>query len=282
MMKRGAKKKAAPPFGSEGGNTDCAKPPQTQPQNQLSAKTEKDSYRRSRQLFKDYEKNLRGWMVRDARSELDRAINHCTQNVINHVEENKIPSEQLPVALRDPTTSKEFVKSFGGCCMIESLMDWLIRAAREKDIESVEVLCSVAYETCAALRDIITKHSGTDAQRERLAEIARVNSAFPLLVRMHTKANKDAVQALQRMGLGEKSWIDTDASKKYGVDSQLNRYLVRLIPHLQRFCEIDVQGPVHQNSLFALPMLERLFETRTGSKRFRQRKATFSKNRSTA
>jgi hypothetical protein len=118
-------------------------------------------------------------MVRDARSELARAINNCTQNVINHVERNKIPSEHLPVVLRDPTTLKEFVKSFAGCCMIEGLMDWLIRAAREKDTESVEVICSVAYETCAALRDIITKHSGTDAQRERLADIAKQILPFP-------------------------------------------------------------------------------------------------------
>ena len=58
------------------------------------------------------------------------------------------------------------------------------------------------------------------------------------------------MQALERMGLGERSWIDTDASKKYGVDSEVNRYLVRLLPHLQRFCEIDVQGPVYQDSLF--------------------------------
>ena len=77
------------------------------------------------------------------------------------------------------------------------------------------------------------------------------------------------------MGLGEGSWIDTDASKKYGVDSELNRYLVRLLPHLERFCEIDVQGPVYQNSLFSLPMLENCSDPEKAKNAFDNAKRLF-------
>ena len=228
-------------------------------------------------MFEEYEKSLRGWMVRDARSELVRAINNCSQNVMAHIEEEKIPSQQLPVALRDPAMSKNFVKSFAGHSMIDWLIGCTVRAARGGDTESVEMLCGVAYETCAVLRDISTKHYGTDAQRERLAEIAKVNSAFPVLVRRHMRANKVLMQALERMGLGDKSWIRTDPGKKYGVDSPLNRYLIRVIPDLQQFCDIDLKGSIHQHSVRALPMLESCRDARLAQAAFDSARALFIK-----
>ena len=214
-------------------------------------------------------------MVRDAHLELAKAINKCAQNVMAHIEEEKIPSKQLPVALRDHAMSRNFAKSFAGQCMIDWLIGCIIRAARGGDTESVEMLCSVAYETCAVLRDIVTKHSGTDAQRDRLSEIAKCNSAFPLLVRLHTKANREPMEVLRGMGLGAASWIDADKRKKFGVDSDLNRYLVRSIPHVQRFCQININGSIHQNAIFALPSLESCSDSEKAKNAFDNAKKLF-------
>jgi hypothetical protein len=50
---------------------------------------------------------------------------------------------------------------------------------------------------------------------------------------------------------------------------------VRLLPHLQRFCEIDVQGPVYQDSLFSLPMLENCSDPEKAKNAFDNAKRLF-------
>ena len=100
--------------------------------------SEENFYAESRQLFESYRESLRGWMARDAHSELEKAINNCVQNVIDHVENEKIPSERLPPNLRDPTTSTNFVKFFAAQSMIEALVGVTIGAAKRGHTEPVE------------------------------------------------------------------------------------------------------------------------------------------------
>lgn len=252
MAKRPARKKT-PPVGGGGEHTGGSKPSRSQPN-----ANKQSSYAHSLQLLKDLEESPLGLMIRNARWELEKAIYNFRENLKKHIGENRVTSEQLPAALRNPTAFNERVNLFAVGRMAEYSMECLIQGARDpsiKDTEATEVLYILAFDACAALRDIITRHSGTDAQRETLARLVKSNSSFPLLFRRHTKANKDAMQALETMGFGEKSWIHTAPGKKYGVDSELNRYLVRVIPHLQRFCEIGLQSP-EQHLPLAVPRLD--------------------------
>jgi hypothetical protein len=272
MAKRSPRKKRSPVGGGEE-DAGGAKSPRSQPNGDKQS-----SYMRSRQLLKDLEESLLGWMARNARSESEKGIYRFRQNLKQYLQEKSIPSEHLPAAFRDDESFNECANFFAVSQIAQYLMECLIQGARDPNIrhtEASEALYIIAFDACAALRDIITKHSGTDAQRQRLADIAKHNCAFPLLFRGHTKANKDAMQALERMGLGERSWIATDASKKYGVDSELNRYLIRVIPHVQRFCEIDLQGSITQNSLLALPTFEHCRNPQQAQKAFDKARKLF-------
>jgi hypothetical protein len=266
MAKRSSRKKR-PPVGGEGENTGGTEPSEKE-----------SSYARSCQLLKDFEGSFLGWMTRNARWELEKAVHNFVQSLTNLIEEANIPQEHLPVALRDPKVFNERASFFAVRRMAEYSAECLIQGARDpriKDTEAIEAVYTLAFDACAALRDILMRHSGTDAQRETLARIVKLNSSFPLLIRRHSKANNDAMQALEKIGFGEQSWIHTAPGKKYSVDSELNRYLVRVIPHLQRFCAIDLQGSIMQNSLVALPTFDNCRDPEQAQKAFDEARKLF-------
>ena len=173
-------KKERSPMGGGGEHTGGSKPSRSQPN-----ADKQSSYVRSRQLLKDLEESLLGWMVRNARSESEKAIYRFRQNLKQYLQEKSIPSEHLPAAFRDAESFNERVNFFAVIQIAQYLMECLIQGARDPNIrhtEASEALYIIAFDACAALRDIITKHSGTDAQRTRLAEIAKLilpSPSFP-------------------------------------------------------------------------------------------------------
>ena len=218
-------------------------------------------------------------MIRNARLEAEKAVYHFRQRLKTYIKNNNFPLEQLPAALRDLDSSNKQASVFAVCQMAEYFIAALIRGARNSrigNIDAAEVLYSLTLPAAAALRDIITGYSGTDAQRARLAEHAKYESAFPVTVRRHTTGNRDVMQALDRMGLGENSWISTKPSKKFRVDSPINRYLLRIIPHLQRFCEFAFQGPKH-DLLTALPSLDHCSNSQQAQDAFDNAREIFCK-----
>ena len=147
MVKRSTRKKGSP-MGSGGEHTGGSKPSRRQPN-----ADKQSSYVRSRQLLKDLEGSLLGWMVRNARWEIEKAIYQFRQNLKQHVQEKSIPSEHLPAALRDPESFNERVNVFAVSQMAQYLMECLIQGARDPNIrhtEASEALYIIAYNTRTA------------------------------------------------------------------------------------------------------------------------------------
>jgi hypothetical protein len=277
MKKRPQKK--APPVSGGGNDSGGAQPPNAQPKTQRPVDEGKSSFEKSRQSLKDLDGSLLGLMIRNARGEIENALDNWRRKLIADIKEKRLTSENVPAKLRDPDSFVRHANLFAVSHMAEYLMAGLIRRARDPhrgDADAVEILYSLTLPAAAALRDIITGYSGTNAQRERLAEHAKYDSAFPVTVRRHATGNKDVMQALDRMGLGEKSWISTGRGAKFGVGSPINRYLVRLIPHLQRFCEFATQSPKH-NLLVAVPNLDHCSNPQQAQDAFDNARAIFCK-----
>ena len=98
MAKRSPRKKRSP-VGGGGEHAGGAKSSRSQPN-----ADKQSSYVRSRQLLKDLEESLLGWMARNARSESEKAIYRFRQNLKQYLQEKSIPSEHLPAAFRDSTS----------------------------------------------------------------------------------------------------------------------------------------------------------------------------------
>ena len=93
---------------------------------------------RSRQLLKDLEESLLGWMARNARSESEKAIYRFRQNLKQYLQEKSIPSEHLPAAFRDDESFNECANFFAVSQIAQYLMECLIQGARDPNIRHTE------------------------------------------------------------------------------------------------------------------------------------------------